>query len=180
MAVAVSGEGCRGNQNGGTGQVRGITGTTPLGPAADIAIMSSTEAPMAATAGQPSIRVLSLGPAGRPGSLAGGAAGEPVVALVKPVSTLPAPVCRSRSPNSARHPEATPKWSLTCLALPELTLSLPARRGPYNVHAAPSRQPLRDCDQSGPGQPRISYGYDDRYPSSAAPCAHISRTPPMG
>src|SRR5258708_27328572 len=179
MAVAVSGEGCSGTHTGGTGQVRGITGARALGPAADIAIMSSTEATMAATAVQPSVRVLILGPAGRPGSLAGGAAGEPVVALVKPVSTLPAPVCRSRSPNSARHPEATPKWSLTCLALPELTLSLPARRGPYNVHAAPSRQPLRDCDQSGRRQRRSGYGYDDRYPSSAAPCAPVPRGAPV-
>src|SRR5258708_26844694 len=101
MAVAVSGEGCRGNQNGGTGQVRGITGTTALGPAADIAIMSSTEATMAATAVQPSIRVLILGPAGRPRSLARGAAGEPRGALLQPVSPPPPPLCRSRPPHSA-------------------------------------------------------------------------------
>src|SRR5258708_21099883 len=109
MAVAGSGGGGGGNHNGGTGKVRGITGTRALGPAADIAIMSSTEATMAATAVQPSVRVLILGPAGRPRGPAGGARGGTLVALAQPRSTPPPPLARSRSPPSSRHPLPTPQ-----------------------------------------------------------------------
>jgi hypothetical protein len=49
--------------------------------------MSSTDATMAPAAVQPSMRVLSAEPVSR----AGDAAGEPVVAVVTPVSALPPP-----------------------------------------------------------------------------------------
>jgi hypothetical protein len=57
----------------------------------DIAIISSTDATTAATAIQPRTRAPTSGLAGGYGSPAGGAAGEPVVAVVKPVSTRPHP-----------------------------------------------------------------------------------------
>jgi hypothetical protein len=62
---------------------------------------------MAAAANQPRMRVDGAKPAGWPGTLAKGAAGEPVVALVKPVSTLPAPVFRSFPAHSVRQPQVT-------------------------------------------------------------------------
>jgi hypothetical protein len=44
---------CNRNHSGGTGQVRGITGTAALGPAAHTATMSSTELMMDAAAAHP-------------------------------------------------------------------------------------------------------------------------------
>jgi hypothetical protein len=80
-----------------------------LGPAAETAIMSSTDATMAPAAVQPSMRVLSAEPVSR----AGDAAGEPVVAVVTPVSALPPPAFQSRSPNSQASGDY-PKCTKTC------------------------------------------------------------------
>ena len=67
VAVTVTCEGCSGSHSGGSGQVRGITGITALGPATDTAIMSSTEIAMATAEIQPRKPERNAGGAGRGG-----------------------------------------------------------------------------------------------------------------
>src|SRR5215831_15664435 len=83
-AVTVTCEGCRGSHNGGFGQVRGITGITVLGPAADTAIMSSTEMAMAAAEIQPRNPERNAGAAGLAGRTTRGTAGGPAVVVTTP------------------------------------------------------------------------------------------------
>ena len=85
--VTVTSERCPGYHSGGAGQVRGITGTTALGPAADTAAISSTDPAVAAAAIQPRRRAsLRSRVAGGTGRAMRGAAGAPAVSPFKPVN----------------------------------------------------------------------------------------------
>lgn len=93
-AVTSAWLGCNGNHSGGFGQVRGICGTTALGPAAVTAIISSTEITMAAAEIQP------RNPARVPGGA--GLAGEPTLGVAGGPAVVVTPPCPCPSPTVLR------------------------------------------------------------------------------
>jgi hypothetical protein len=85
---------CSGYHQGGPPPGRGMAGTETFGPAAEMAIMISIEAAMAAAASQP-VRRVSLGEPGRPADSGGDDSPWGRIAAPLSSSLTESPVCRS-------------------------------------------------------------------------------------